>query len=131
MKKSRLTSLEIRQLFSCESRNSVAKSLPREGRGAKGPVLTGFFDRRLYSITTNSSIWKSICYVFTVKTFANMLILHLLFLAARFLSIKIVSQKPGNRSAFMSCMDCRNESQIETHYDSWPPPKIKGGGQAP
>lgn len=61
-----------------------------------------------YCLSTNSSIWKSICYVFMVKTFANMLILHLLFLAARFLSIKIVSQKPGNCNAFMSCMDCRN-----------------------
>lgn len=54
-----------------------------------------------YSHSTNSSIWKFICYVFAEKTFANMLIFHLLFLVAHFLSIKIVSQKPRDCNAFM------------------------------
>ena len=46
-----------------------------------------------YSHSTNPIIWGCIFYVFTDKLFANLLMFHLLFLAAQFLSIKIVSQK--------------------------------------
>ncbi len=48
-----------------------------------------------HSHSTNPIIWGCIFYAFTGATFANLLIFHLLFLAANFLSIKIVSQKAG------------------------------------
>lgn len=48
-----------------------------------------------YSHSTNPIIWGCISYTFTGITFANLLIFYLLFLAANFLSIKIVSQKAG------------------------------------
>ena len=47
------------------------------------------------SHSTNPIIWDCIFYVFTGKIFANLLMFHLLFGAAQFLSIKIVSQKAG------------------------------------
>lgn len=48
-----------------------------------------------YSHSTNPIIWGCISYTLTGITFANLLIFYLLFLAANFLSIKIVSQKAG------------------------------------
>ena len=48
-----------------------------------------------HSHPTNPIIWGCISYTFTGITFANLLIFYLLFLAANFLSIKIVSQKAG------------------------------------
>ena len=57
------------------------------------PLHTGEagFSDSYYSHSTNSRIWKFIYHNFASKSFANMLIFHLLFLVARFLSIKIVS----------------------------------------
>lgn len=49
----------------------------------------------VYQATTNPIIWGCIFYVFTGRIFANLLTFHRLFLAAQFLSIKIVSQKAG------------------------------------
>ena len=54
-----------------------------------------FRDFIRYSHSTNPIIWGCISYTFTGITFANLLIFYLLFLAANFLSIKIVSQKAG------------------------------------
>lgn len=51
------------------------------------------FNSKTHSHSTNPIIWDCIFYVFTDKIFANLLMFHLLFLAAQFLSIKIVSQK--------------------------------------
>ena len=48
-----------------------------------------------HSHSTNPIIWGCIFYAFTCITFANLLIFYPLFLAANFLSIKIVSQKAG------------------------------------
>ncbi len=48
-----------------------------------------------YSDSTNPIIWGCIFYALAGITFANLLIFHLLFLAANFLSIKIVSQRSG------------------------------------
>ena len=48
-----------------------------------------------HSHSTNPIIWGCISYTLTGITFANLLIFYLLFLAANFLSIKIVSQKAG------------------------------------
>ena len=54
-----------------------------------------FYLVSFYSHSTNPIIWGCISYTFTGITFANLLIFYLLFLAANFLSIKIVSQKAG------------------------------------
>ena len=68
----------------------------REGlQGSKSPAFTGFFRPLNYSHSTNPIIWGCISYTLTGITFANLLIFYLLFLAANFLSIKIVSQKAG------------------------------------
>ena len=57
--------------------------------------LCGFTGRENYSHSTNPIIWGCIFYALAGITFANLLIFHLLFLAANFLSIKIVSQRSG------------------------------------
>lgn len=46
-----------------------------------------------HSYSTNPIIWGCIFYAFIGKTFANLLIFHLLFLASIFLGIKIVSHQ--------------------------------------
>jgi hypothetical protein len=55
---------------------------------------------KAHSHSTNPIIWDCIFYAFTGIAFANLLIFHLLFLAANFLSIKIVSQKAGEYNTF-------------------------------
>ena len=64
----------------------------------------------LYSHSTNPIIWDCIFYVFTDKLFANLLMFHLLFLAAQFLSIKIVSQKAEK------CNHIPRLFQITSHF---------------
>lgn len=83
-----------------------------------------------YSHSTNSSIWKFICYVFAEKTFANMLIFHLLFLVAHFLSIKIVSQKTRDCNAFMPSIVLSEFVSIWEKFRA-SPSKIGKGGQTP
>ena len=74
----------------------VIKSLSKEGGKPRrtaykaNPRTAG-----THSHSTNPIIWGCISYTFTVITFANLLIFYLLFLAANFFSIKIVSQKAG------------------------------------
>lgn len=63
-----------------------------------------------YSFSTNPIIWDCIFYVFTDKLFANLLMFHLLFLAAQFLSIKIVSQKAEK------CNHIPRLFQITSHF---------------
>ena len=63
-----------------------------------------------YSHSTNPIIWDCIFYVFTDKLFANLLMFHLLFLAAQFLSIKIVSQKAEK------CNHIPRLFQITSHF---------------
>ena len=58
-------------------------------------VFKAFQPFEYYSHSTNPIIWGCISYTLTGITFANLLIFYLLFLAANFLSIKIVSQKAG------------------------------------
>ena len=65
---------------------------------------------RGYSNSTNPIIWDCIFYVFTDKLFANLLMFHLLFLAAQFLSIKIVSQKAEK------CNHIPRLFQITSHF---------------
>ena len=60
--------------------------------------------------STNPIIWDCIFYVFTDKLFANLLMFHLLFLAAQFLSIKIVSQKAEK------CNHIPRLFQITSHF---------------
>ena len=54
-----------------------------------------------YSHSANSDIVGCIWGDFAGKTFANMLIFHLLFSAVKFISIKIVSQKAGKYNRIM------------------------------
>ena len=61
----------------------------------KSLVFQGFSGFCNHSHSTNPIIWGCISYTLTGITFANLLIFYLLFLAANFLSIKIVSQKAG------------------------------------
>ena len=63
-----------------------------------------------HSASTNPIIWDCIFYVFTDKLFANLLMFHLLFLAAQFLSIKIVSQKAEK------CNHIPRLFQITSHF---------------
>ena len=56
--------------------------------------------RITHSHSANSDIWERILGDFTGKTFANILILYLLFGATRFLSIKIVSKKRRKSNLF-------------------------------
>lgn len=65
---------------------------------------------RFHSHSTNPIIWDCIFYVFTDKLFANLLMFHLLFLAAQFLSIKIVSQKAEK------CNHIPRLFQITSHF---------------
>ena len=53
------------------------------------------------SFSANSDIVGCIWGDFAGKTFANMLIFHLLFSAVKFISIKIVSQKAGKYNRIM------------------------------
>lgn len=62
---------------------------------SKTQYFQGFAGFVSYSHSTNPIIWGCISYTLTGITFANLLIFYLLFLAANFLSIKIVSQKAG------------------------------------
>ena len=55
---------------------------------------------RNYFCMTNPIIWDCIFCVFTGEIFANLLMFHPLFLAAQFLSVKIVSQKEGEMQPF-------------------------------
>lgn len=57
---------------------------------AQSALFYGLLKKTVYSHSTNPVIWGCI-----FCAFANLLIFHLLFLAANFLSIKIVSQKAG------------------------------------
>ena len=66
----------------------------------KALILQGFSAFLFYSHSANSDIWERILGDFTGKTFANMLMLYLLFGATRFLSIKIVSQKRRKSNLF-------------------------------
>lgn len=59
------------------------------------PIVNALADFGNYYKSTNPIIWGCISYTLTGITFANLLIFYLLFLAANFLSIKIVSQKAG------------------------------------
>ena len=70
----------------------------------------GFSAHFTYSHSTNPIIWDCIFYVFTDKLFANLLMFHLLFLAAQFLSIKIVSQKAEK------CNHIPRLFQITSHF---------------
>ena len=75
---------------------SVIKSLSKERyKTVKSLCHNGFGVSKNHSHSTNPIIWGCISYTFTGITFANLLIFYLLFLAANFLSIKIVSQKAG------------------------------------
>lgn len=74
----------ISHFFKAKTHDMIKKALPLHTGEA------GFSDS-YYSHSTNSRIWKFIYHNFASKSFANMLIFHLLFLVARFLSIKIVS----------------------------------------
>ena len=74
-------------------------------------ISKGFWTRRFvesrktYSHSTNPIIWGCNFYAFTGIAFANLLIFHLLFLAANFLSIKIVSQRPGKcNQVLLNCL---------------------------
>ena len=75
---------------------NVIKSLSKEGHKT-GEALrrNGFETSNAHSHSTNPIIWGCIFYALAGITFANLLIFHLLFLAANFLSIKIVSQRSG------------------------------------
>ncbi len=73
-------------------------------------ILLGFQTFSIYSHSTNPIIWDCIFYVFTDKLFANLLMFHLLFLAAQFLSIKIVSQKAEK------CNHIPRLFQITSHF---------------
>lgn len=78
----------------------IRSQVPGEKRGpgeSLGPFESVF---RIYSHSTNSNIGEWIYYDFTRKTFANMLIFYPLFWTTHFLSIKIVSQKPGDCKTF-------------------------------
>lgn len=76
----------------------------------KSLVFQGFSGFCNYSHSTNPIIWDCIFYVFTDKLFANLLMFHLLFLAAQFLSIKIVSQKAEK------CNHIPRLFQITSHF---------------
>ena len=68
------------------------------------PVIGGLAGRRTmfsYSHSANSDIVGCIWGDFAGKTFANMLVFHLLFSAVKFISIKIVSQKAGKYNRIM------------------------------
>ena len=67
---------------------------------AQSALFYGLLKKTVYSHSTNPIIWGCIFCAFTGKIFANLLMLHLLFLAANFLSIKIVSQKAGEYNTF-------------------------------
>lgn len=73
-------------------------------------ILLEFQTSSIYSHSTNPIIWDCIFYVFTDKLFANLLMFHLLFLAAQFLSIKIVSQKAEK------CNHIPRLFQITSHF---------------
>ena len=69
------------------------------------PVVSSDCKNGNYSHSTNPIIWGCIFYAFTGIAFANLLIFHLLFLAANFLSIKIVSQRPGKcNQVLLNCL---------------------------
>ena len=77
-------------------KGSVIKLLSKERRKTvKSLCRNGFGVSKNHSHSTNPIIWGCISYTLTGITFANLLIFYLLFLAANFLSIKIVSQKAG------------------------------------
>ena len=79
----------------------VIKSLSKEGcKICYSLRRNGFETSETHSHSTNPIIWGCIYCVFTGETFANLLIFCLLFLAAIFLSIKIVSQKAGEYNTF-------------------------------
>lgn len=90
---------------------SVIKVLSkRVGETGKPLVFLHFSAFLIYSHSTNPIIWDCIFYVFTDKLFANLLMFHLLFLAAQFLSIKIVSQKAEK------CNHIPRLFQITSHF---------------
>ena len=78
--------------------------------GQKSCVHAGLQPFDGHSHSTNPIIWDCIFYVFTDKLFANLLMFHLLFLAAQFLSIKIVSQKAEK------CNHIPRLFQITSHF---------------
>ena len=80
------------------------------GKIQKPLVFLHFSAFLIYSHSTNPIIWDCIFYVFTDKLFANLLMFHLLFLAAQFLSIKIVSQKAEK------CNHIPRLFQITSHF---------------
>lgn len=81
-----------------------------EFESLKPSVYAGLRNSGNYSHSTNPIIWDCIFYVFTDKLFANLLMFHLLFLAAQFLSIKIVSQKAEK------CNHIPRLFQITSHF---------------
>ena len=77
---------------------------------AQSALFYGLLKKTVYSHSTNPIIWGCIFCAFTGITFANLLIFHLLFLAAQFLSIKIVSQKAEK------CNHIPRLFQITSHF---------------
>ena len=71
-----------------------------------------------YSHSANSDIVGCIWGDFTGKTFANMLIFHLLFGALHFLSIKIVSQKTRD---YKSSGLCKYLSKLASNWGQFRP----------
>lgn len=78
-----------------ESHQPSIKDLMDAWMDKRNCIHIGLRRLKRHSHSTNPIIWGCISYTFTGITFANLLIFYLLFLAANFLSIKIVSQKAG------------------------------------